>query len=154
MDLSKWPVSNVSLAHPVGMPSDVALLGLCDMPADVPVANQYDDAGNKLPDPVGICLSSVKFQIVTAGGETLAEAAGLPHYGKVRCVFGSRDLPALWQHLDQDGDVRLRVVAWPRFYELDEDGHAHLRGDDRGYPCRAPKHGAPTARWRGTSTAS
>ena len=76
MEWGKWPVSSVALAFPVGMPSDVALLGLCDMPADVPVANQYDDAGNALPDPVGICLSMVKFQIHDEGGEKLAEEVG------------------------------------------------------------------------------
>lgn len=133
VEWDKWPVSNVRLAFPVGMPSDVALLGLCDMPADVPVANQYDDVGNKLPDPVGICLSMVKFQIHDEGGEKLAEEAALPHEGRVQCVFGGKDLDALWNRLVPGGLVRVRVTAYPRFYELDQKGHAHLRGDDRGY---------------------
>ena len=139
MDVSKWPVSNVTLAFPLGMPSDVALLGLCDMPADVPVGNRYDDAGNKLPDPVGICLSMVRFQIFDAANDVkLAEEAALPHDGRVCCVFGGKDLNALWDVLAKPGAERMVYIeAYPRFYRLDEDGHAHLEGDDRGYHAGA-----------------
>ena len=154
MDVSKWPVSNVTLAFPVGMPSDVALLGLCEMPKDVPVANQYDDAGNKLPDPVGICLSSVKFQIYTAGGEKLAEEAALPHEGKVRCVFGGKDLPAMWEHIRADGDVRVRLVAWPPgSIALTKPVPPTLRALT-GAITRARKPAVPTTPWRRTSTPS
>lgn len=131
LEYMQWPVSNVTLAHPVGMPRDVALLGLCDMPTDTPVANQYKDDGTKIPDPVGICLSMIKFQL-WSGKEKLAEEAALPHDGKVRCIFGSNDLSALFKRMDSK-TVPIHVVAYPRFYELDEKGHGHLLGDDRGY---------------------
>ena len=121
MEWMKWPASNVALAFPVGMPSDVALLGLCDMPADTPV------------DGPGLALSMVKFQIHTAEGAKLAEEAALPHEGKVRCVFGRKDLTALWKRLGPGLRVPVRVTAYPRFYRLDEAGAAHLEGDDRGY---------------------
>ena len=121
MDLSKWPVSNVTLAFPVGMPSDVALLGLCDMPADTPV------------DGTGIALSMVKFQIYTLEDVKLADEVSLPHDGKVQCVFGRKDLTALWKLLGPGLQVQVRITAYPRFYRLDESGAAHLEGDDRGY---------------------
>ena len=42
MDVSKWPVSNVTLGHFPKARSDVVLLGLCDMPADTPTVNRYE----------------------------------------------------------------------------------------------------------------
>ena len=100
LEYMQWPVSNVTLVHPVGLPSDVALLGLCNMPTDVPVNNQYEEDGTKIPDPVGICLAMVQFQ-VWSENEKLAEESALPHNGVVRCVFGSKRLESTLEEVGQ-----------------------------------------------------
>ena len=81
----QWAVSNVHLRHidvtqDAHFPDEIALIYGCDLPADTPLANQYDDVGNKIPDPAGIVLQSVQFDLYDAdtGEELDPRCAGLP----------------------------------------------------------------------------
>ena len=116
MDVSKWPVSNVTLGHFPKARSDVVLLALCDMPADTPVVNQYDQDGRKLPDPRGPALLMTMFHLVAIyhNNEKVAETVGGLHEGKSRGGFSQSDLAPLWSLLDTNDVVTVRVVARPR----------------------------------------
>ena len=110
MDLSKWPVSNVELAFPVGLPNDVAFVGLCDIPKDVPIANRYGSAGNKLPDPVG----------------DLPVDGPIPDQGRGRRETGGGGWLALWANDGGTGDL------WP-----DRPGKAAAAVSGRRNPCES-----------------
>ena len=134
MDVSKWPVSNVTLGHFPKARSDVVLLGLCDMPVDTPVVNRYDQDGRKLPDPRGPALLMTMFQLwAIYHDQKVAETVGGLHEGMSRGGFSQRDLTPLWKLLDKNDVVTVRVVAWPRFANIVKDGEAELFGPDRGH---------------------
>ena len=111
------------------------LLALCDMPADTPVVNRYDQDGRKLPDPRGPALLMTMFHLVAIyhNNEKVAETVGGLHEGKSRGGFSQRDLTPLWRLLDYNDVVTVRVVAWPRFANIVKDGEAELFGPDRGH---------------------
>ena len=135
MNLSKWPVSNVTLGHFPKTRSDVVLLGLCDMPADTPTVNRYDQDGQKLPDPRGPALLMVMFQLwaIYHGPRKVAETVGGLHEGKSRGGFSQSDLTPLWSLLDENDVVTVRLDVWPRFANIVKDGEAELFGPDRGH---------------------
>ena len=145
MDLSKWPVSNVTLGHFPKTRSDVVLLALCDMPADTPTVNRYErderhpsseERGwRKLPDPRGPALLMVMFQLwaIYHGPRKVAETVGGLHEGKSMGGFSQRDLAPLWNLLDENDVVTVRIDAWPRFANIVKYGEAELFGPDRGH---------------------
>ena len=115
----QWPVSNVRLEN-----SDsrhYPFYFRCDMPKDTPVSNQYDDAGNKIPDPVGMCLQSVDFRLHDADtGARLAENVSLLTDGEA--VSKPRDRQPLWSVLTPGTSIRVKLTAFPDFYFLNEQG--------------------------------
>ena len=136
MDVKKWPVSNVTLAHFPKTRSDVMLQARCDMPADTPTVNRYVSEGRgfrKLPDPVGPALLMVMFRIEFISGLKIAEKAGGLYEGKSTCGFSRGYLEALWERLERGDYVEVRVVARPRFANIRKDGSAELLGNDRGH---------------------
>lgn len=119
----QWPISNLTMGHPVGYKSDIALICKCDMPGDIPQPNQYDENDQKLPDPVGIAFSRVKFQLYTEDGDKLAEGVGGLHEGESQCGFSGRELDKLWKLLKHRAiPLYVRLVAFPLFMYLKEDG--------------------------------
>ena len=135
MDLSKWPVSNVILGHFVKTGSNVVLQAGCDMPADTPTVNRYDQDGRKLPDPRGPALLMTMFQLwaIYHGPRKVAETVGGLHEGKSRGGFSQSDLAPLWNLLDENDVVTVRLDVWPRFANIVRDGEAELFGPDRGH---------------------
>ena len=115
----QWPVSNVRCEN-----SDsrhYPFYFRCDMPKDTPVSNQYDDANEPIPDPVGMCSQSVDFRLHDADtGEKLAENTALLHEGHV--VSKPRDRQELWRRLTPGTSIRVKLVACPMFYFLNEQG--------------------------------
>lgn len=152
--INQWPVSNVILRHPFGSPSDIALLYRCNMPADTPRDNQYvEDKSErtgyrKLPDPVGMCLSRVKFQMRDLEtGSLLNEEVGLGEAGEYEAGAANRDLKDLWSRLKPGGEpVQVQVLAFPLFYFLGEDGgvKGHYFIGHRGYRAGAEVYAART----------
>ena len=145
MDVSKWPVSNVTLGHFPRTRSDVVLQACCDMPADTPTVNRYErderypsgeERGwRKLLDPRGPALLMTMFELVAIyhNNEKLAETAGGLHEGRSRGGFSQSDLAPLWSLLDKNDVVTVRVAARPRFANIVADGEAELFGPDRGH---------------------
>ena len=144
MDLSKWPVSNVTLGHFPKARSDVVLQALCDMPADTPIVNRYErderypsseERGwRKLPDPRGPALLMTMFQLwAIYHDQKVAETAGGLHEGRSSGGFSQQDLAPLWRLLDNNDVVTVRVVAWSRFANITKDGEAELFGPDWGH---------------------
>ena len=142
----QWPVSDVRFGF-----SDHRLREFeyaCRMPADTPHANQYerderypsrDQRGwRKLPDPVGMALSRVKFELREADtGERFHENECDHDNGEVLggMAVGSRKT-TLWGRLPPGGSIRVRLVCYPLFYYLNEQGGAmaaYANMGQRGY---------------------
>ena len=119
----QWPVSNVRLEN--SNRRAYPFYFRCNMPTTTPIGNQYDDAGNKIPDPVGMCLQSVDFRLHDADtGEKLAENGSLLSDGEA--VSKPRDRQPLWNVLTPGMSIKVKLVALPDFYFLDENGSARL----------------------------
>ena len=144
MDVSRWPVSNVTLGH-FDKRGDVVLLAFCEMPEDTPRVNRYkrderypssEELGwKKLPDPRGPALLMTVFQLwAVYHHEKVAQTSGvLLHGGCSSGGFSRDDLRPLWDLLETNDVVTVRVTAWPRFGNVVKDGEVELFGDDRGH---------------------
>ena len=120
----QWPVSNVRLENSESR--YYPFYFRCDMPKDTPIGNQYDHAGNKIPDPVGMCLQSVNFRLHDAEtGDKLAENGSLLHM-MVKRSSKPRDKQELWNRLTPGASIRVKLIALPDFYFLNKDGGARL----------------------------
>ena len=130
----QWPVSNVRLRNIKPgeyFPKDIALIYRCDMPATTPHANQYSEDGQKIPDPTGMALSWVKFELRDAETHFVLDKDLRDHAdGKVTGMLGGRC--QLWKRLLPGGDaVRVRLHSVPMFYFLKDDGAAMLAYSNR-----------------------
>lgn len=136
----QWPISNVRIVHPgYEMPREVSLLYQCDVPADMPEANKYDlvepgtgELGknkeyNKIPDPIGMTLSSIRFTLYEAGTQNKLDLAGSGHVdGFVQAFVPTQEDNVLWKRLTPGKTLQVMVVAIPVFYYLDESGSGRL----------------------------
>lgn len=120
-DWSRWPVSNVRL---INSESRYALFFcLCDIPKDTPLDNQYDENNSPLPDPVGITLAKVKLELYDADtNELLNTNTTLPFEGECRAT--PKDGSRFWNVLTPGSSIQVKLVAYPMFYYLKEDGSA------------------------------
>ena len=124
----QWPVSNARISHPLwNLPDDIALSYHCEVPADTPYPNQYDDNGQKIPDPLGMALAWVKLKLEDAStGDKLHEKVSTFHInGKLVAYLSGA--PLLWKRLTPGGPgVEVRLRAYPLFFYLDKPGSARL----------------------------
>lgn len=124
----QWPVSNVALRHIAPdeyFPEDIALVYSCQIPSETPHCNQYDDNNNPIPNPVGMALQSVHFELQNATtGEILDEDPRDHDNGNVIGFLGGRC--ALWNYLSPGTSIQVRLVAYPLFYYINRDGAAML----------------------------
>ena len=122
-NFTQWPVSDVAL-HLDVISRHVAAGYRCRMPKGTPQASQYKD-GKPLPDPVGIALSWVQFQLIeVATGEGLHETNAGHIDGVVQGFLSGK--ARLWDKLQPGGAVDVYLTAVPSFYYLSADGGAHL----------------------------
>ena len=131
----RWPVSNVrlELREPSTQRDQMAIYR-CDMPPDTPHANQYDEDGQRIPDPKGIVLAWVKFQLLNADSHDVLDEDLRDHVdGKVTGYLGLGS--QLWHHLTPEETVTVKLAATPLFFYLDEKGGGHLEYalQNRGY---------------------
>ena len=130
----QWPVSNVRIENSTSRYFPFFMR--CDIAEGTPLDNQYveardrkpdvlyQDAGGgwwKIPDPVGMCLARVEFEL-WGDGESLmiAEADTLPTAGVAQGKPGRRD--KIWQLLTPRTTIKVRLFAYPVFYFLNEQG--------------------------------
>ena len=136
-DFLQWPVSDVRLQLPVeadGLPASVGLIYRCAIPPDTPQADQYDDNGQSIPDPVGLALAWVQFALHDVDAGDVVGRDDRDHTsGQVEgfAVDGSD----LWQRLVPSTSLRVRLTAQPFFYYLSADGadHAEYTTETDGY---------------------
>lgn len=125
----QWPVSNVRLVLPEFRNGYFAAYYRCNIPSSTPQANQYDKNDHPIPDPVGIALSRVQFQLIDADAHTILDEEDSDHQqGAVESYLnnGSSHGPALWRKLVPGGDpIGVKLRATPMFYYLTADGAAH-----------------------------
>lgn len=121
----QWPVSNVRLEHPeYGMPDEVVLGYHCEIPASTPQANQYDAQGSLIPDPFGLALSRVRFELRAVSDDAVLDKRSVMHEnGKVESVGATVGIP-LWRRLHPGHSIQVRLYALPFFYFLNESGGA------------------------------
>lgn len=127
----QWGLSNVEIAGVLPATSYLAESYdyVASIPADTPQANQYDEQNQPLPDPTGLALSRVKFQLREVGTSELLDESNTGHInGEARTHSGSGSDTKLWERLLPNGpEVQVELVARPLFYFLDTDGG--MRGD-------------------------
>lgn len=131
----QWPVSNVRLENSESR--HAAFYFKCDVPDDIPLDNQYiqekdrkpgveyepaEKGWLKIPDPVGMCLSGVTFQLYSETHDLLCEKSSLPVEGTVQTQPGDRI--ELWNRLTPGTSINVKLVVYPMFYYLKEDGSA------------------------------
>ena len=126
-DFLQWPVSDVRLQLPVeadGLPATVGLIYRCAIPADTPQADQYDDSGQSLSDPVGLALAWVQFALHDVDDGDVVDRDDRGHTnGQVEgFVVDGADL---WQRLVPGASLRVRLTAQPFFFYLSADGADH-----------------------------
>ncbi len=131
----QWPVSNVRIENSQSRHYPFYLR--CDMPAGTPVSNQYIEDRDrkpgmqyeptewpgwvKVPDPVGLCLQSVEFRLYDAAtSERLSEADTLLSDGVATSKPADRE--RIWSVLTPGTQVKVKLVAYPEFYFLNEQG--------------------------------
>ena len=138
----QWPVSNVHLRHidvtqGEYFPDEIALVYRCDLPPDTPQCNQYDGNDNPLPDPVGMCISSVRFELLDyETGDKLDIDSRASHVdGAVMGLLGPGG--EIWNRLTPGASLRVQLTAFVKFFYLNEDGAAMLAysaiSGNRGY---------------------
>lgn len=142
-DISKWPVANVRIE--AGGPS-VAAVYRCDMPPGTPHMNVYvkddsDPTGYRmLPDPVGMVLSRVEFQLVDVLSGVVLDTDGRDHeHGKVTGFLNDGGPhgsgPWFWSYLEPGIGIEVKLRATPMFCYLSVDGsmHAEYANANDGY---------------------
>ena len=136
----QWPVSNVVIRHlepGEGSVRHQAVLYECDLPADTPQTNVYvedadaPDGWRKKPDPTSsMAMSSVRFELRDADtGEVLHTSNTASHFdGKASGHLGDTG-DAIWGRLTPPppgesvgAPVRVRLVAYPMFFYLNDEG--------------------------------
>ena len=120
LNFMQWPVTNVRIE-----PSNtrhIAFWYTCDIHPDVPKCNLYREDGSMIPDPKGLCLQSVKFELMDAmmSNRKLDAQVTLPSSSQVRGVPTSQ--AALWQALTPGTIIHVKLIAWPVFFFLNPDG--------------------------------
>ena len=126
----QWPISNVRIVHPgYEMPREVSLLYQCDVPPDTPQVNVYDKDGNKVPDPVGMALSNIKFTLYEAGWNPTPalDMAGSDHIdGFAQAFLPTKSDDLLWKRLTPGKTIKVVLVATPVFFYVDGKGGGRL----------------------------
>ena len=124
----QWPLSDIHLRHVATdehYPEDIALVYSCQIPSETPHCNQYDQNGNPLPDPVGIALQSIRFELQNADtGEALDEDNRDHDNGNVIGFLAGRS--PIWHRLTPGTSLHVRLIAYPLFYYINQDGAAVL----------------------------
>ena len=124
----QWPVSNVRMALPgYELPREICICYQCDVPPDTPQVNVYDKDGNKVPDPVGMALSNIKFTLREAGKQTELDIAGSDHInGFAQAFLPTKSDDLLWKKLTPGKTIQVILVATPVFFYVDGNGGGRL----------------------------
>ena len=128
----QWPVSDVRLEWPQDTWGDAPFRYRCAIPASTPHANQYDQAGNKLPDPTGLALSWVRFELRAVDDDEVLEQQASDHVDGAVAAHGGHRGVALWRRLVPGASIKVRLYAIPLFYYL-EGGAAMLSYANTGH---------------------
>lgn len=126
----QYTLSDLELVIPSERyPASIVLAYRCNIPADTPHANQYEqnDTGDwvQLPDPVGIALASVETQLISLKGEIVIQEDGRDHIdGQIEGSFSDK----IWEKLDIEPgqSVKVKLSATPLFYYLNDEGGANM----------------------------
>ena len=124
----QWPISNVRMALPgYELPREICVCYQCDVPPDTPQVNVYDKDGNKVPDPVGMALSNIKFTLYEAGTQTELDMAGSDHVdGFAQAFLPTKSDDLLWKKLTPGKTIQVILVATPVFFYVDGKGGGRL----------------------------
>ena len=126
----QWPVSNVRMALPgYELPREICLCYQCDVPPDTPQVNVYDKDGNKVPDPVGMALSNIKFTLCEYENfkGTALDIAGSDHIdGFAQAFLPTKSDDLLWKKLTPGKTIKVVLVATPVFFYVDGKGGGRL----------------------------
>ena len=116
-NFEQWKVSKVALSIRYNR-----LVYTCMIDPATPQANQYDGT-KKLPDPVGIALSWVKFTLkLSDGSKKILDEASVDHIDGV-CSGRAPDKGGdLWNTLTPGTSIPVTLTAQPFFYFLSETG--------------------------------
>ena len=122
----RWPVSNVRLEvrEPTTQRDQMAIYR-CEMKPDTPHPNQYEADGTRIPDPVGIALAWVKFQLLDADSHDVLDEDLRDHFdGQVTGYLSLNS--QLWHRLTPGKVLGVKLTATPYFFYLDENGGGNL----------------------------
>ena len=124
----RWPISNVRMALPgYELPREICICYQCDVPPDTPQVNVYDKDGSKVPDPVGMALSNIKFTLYEAGTQTKLDIAGSDHIdGFAQTFLPTKSDDLLWKKLTPGKTIEVFLVATPVFFYVDGKGGGRL----------------------------
>ena len=115
-EFQQWPISDVLLE----IDSKGRLRYHCSIPNDVPRANRYTKEGDRIPDPVGIALQSVRFELLDINHDVLHTY--FTDYVKDGKVFGFGPTRARFYPSEIEQKTKIQLTALPRFYYLNEEG--------------------------------
>lgn len=123
----QWPISNVKITMPGDdLPPQIALCYGCDLPANTPQTNLYEEDGTPIPDPTGMVLASVRFDLYEADtGFQLDTDLRANHTDGQVLGFRTSGGP-FWDRVRAGSTVDVILKATPRFFYLTADGAAHL----------------------------
>ena len=124
----QWPIYNVRMALPgPHLPREICVCYQCDVPPDTPQVNVYDKDGNKVPDPVGMALSNIKFTLYEAGTQNKLDMAGSDHIdGFAQGFLPTKSDDLLWKKLTPGKTIQVILVATPVFFYVDGKGGGRL----------------------------